>query len=85
MILSLITGLATSPYVAFKKDKDLDMYTLGCLTMSCVCLSMSVINMLRLPFKPYMILIPSFVLSVFSSVMIAKDTKDRFSRKKDDD
>lgn len=85
MILSLITGLATSPYVAFKKDKDLDMYTLGCLTSSCACLTMSVMNMLRLPFKPWMILIVCFVLSVVSTVMIAVDTKDRFSRKKDDD
>jgi len=85
MILSLITGLATSPYVAFKKDKDLDMYTLGCLTMSCVCLSMSVLNMLRLPFKPWLILIACFVLSVFSTAMIVVDTKDRFGRKKNDD
>jgi hypothetical protein len=84
MILSLITGLATSPYVAFKKDKDLDMYTLGCLTMSCASLSMSVMNMLRLPFKPWMILIVCCVLSLFSTAMIATDTAHRFSRKDDD-
>jgi len=77
-------GLITSPVVAFQKDKDLDMSTLISLICSCMCSAMIVQRMIGFPFKSppiMMILAVCCVSSGFSSVMITKDTYDRFTRK----
>ena len=77
-------GLVTAPVVAFQKDKDLDMSTLISLICSCMCSAMIVQRMIGFPFKSppiMMILAVCCVSSGFSSVMITKDTYDRFTRK----
>jgi len=77
-------GLVTAPVVAFQKDKDLDVSTLISLICSCMCSAMIVQRMIGFPFKSppiMMILAVCCVSSGFSSVMITKDTYDRFTRK----
>ena len=77
-------GLITSPVVAFQKDKDLDVSTLISLICSCMCSAMIVQRMIGFPFKSppiMMILAVCCASSCCSSVMITKDTYDRFTRK----
>ena len=77
-------GLVTAPVVAFQKDKDLDMSTLISLICSCMCSAMVVQRLIGFPFKAppiMMILAVCCVSSGFSSVMVTKDTYDRFTRK----
>ena len=77
-------GLVTAPVVAFQKDKDLDMSTLISLICSCMCSAMIVQRMIGFPFKSppiMMILAACCASSCFSSVMVTKDTYDRFTRK----
>jgi len=76
-------GLVKSPAVAFDKNKDLDMSTLISLICSCMCSAMIVQRMIGFPFKSppiMMILAVCCASSCFSSVMITKDTYDRFTR-----
>ena len=76
-------GLIKAPVVAFQKDKDLDTSTLISLICSCMCSAMVVQRLIGAPFKPpplMMILGVCFASSCFSSVMITKDTYDRFTR-----
>ena len=77
-------GLVTAPVVAFQKDKDLDVSTLISLICSCMCSAMIVQRMIGFPFKSppiMMILGVCCISSGFSSVMVTKDTYDRFTRK----
>ena len=77
-------GLIKSPVVAFQKDKDLDMSTLISLICSCMCSAMIVQRMIGFPFKspPIMMMLGvCCISSCFSSVMVTKDTYDRFTRK----
>ena len=72
-------GLIKSPVVAFQKDTS----TLISLICSCMCSAMVVQRLIGAPFKPpplMMILGVCFASSCFSSVMITKDTYDRFTR-----
>ena len=76
-------GLVTAPVVAFQKDKDLDVSTLISLICSCMCSAMIVQRMIGFPFKSppiMMILAVCCASSCCSSVMITKDTYDRFTR-----
>ena len=77
-------GLFTAPVVAFQKDKDLDMSTLISLICSCLCSAMVVQRMVNFPFKspPIMMMLAACCfLSCCSSVMLTKDTYDRFTHK----
>jgi ABC-type Fe3+-siderophore transport system permease subunit len=77
-------GLFTAPVVAFQKDKDLDMSTLISLICSCMCSVMIVQRMINFPVKspPFMMMLAACCLSsCCSSVMVTKDTYDRFTRK----
>src|SRR6056300_250379 len=77
-------GLFTAPVVAFQKDKDLDMSTLISLICSCMCSVMIVQRMINFPVKspPFMMMFAAWCLSsCCSSVMVTKDTYDRFTRK----
>ena len=76
-------GLFTAPVVAFQKDKDLDMSTLISLICSCLCSAMIVQRMVSFPFKspPIMIMLAACCFSsCSSSVMVTRDTYDRFTR-----
>lgn len=76
-------GLFTAPVVAFQKDKDLDMSTLISLICSCLCSAMIVQRMVSFPFKspPIMMMLAACCFSsCSSSVMITRDTYDRFTR-----
>ena len=76
-------GLFTAPIVAFQKDKDLDASTMISLICSCLCSAMVVQRMVNFPFKspPIMMMLAACCfLSCSSSVMITKDTYDRFTR-----
>lgn len=77
-------GLFTAPVVAFQKDKDLDMSTLISLICSCLCSAMVVQRMVNFPIKspPFMMALAACCfLSCCSSVMLTKDTYDRFTHK----
>jgi len=77
-------GLFTAPVVAFQKDKDLDASTMISLICSCLCSAMVVQRMVNFPFKspPIMMkLAACCFLSCCSSVMLTKDTYDRFTHK----
>ena len=77
-------GLFTAPVVAFQKDKDLDMSTLISLICSCLCSAMIVQRMVSFPFKspPFMMALAVCCFSsCSSSVMLTKDTYDRFTHK----
>ena len=66
------------------KDKDLDMSTLISLICSCLCSAMVVQRMVNFPFKspPIMMMLAACCfLSCCSSVMLTKDTYDRFTHK----
>jgi len=76
-------GLFTAPVVAFQKDKDLDMSTLISLICSCLCSAMIVQRMVSFPFKspPIMMMLAACCFSsCSSSVMVTRDTYDRFTR-----
>ena len=76
-------GLIKSPKTAFDKNKDLDVSTFISLLCSCMCSAMVVQRMISFPFKSppiLMILAVCCVSSCFSSVMLTKDTFDRFTR-----
>ena len=76
-------GLIKSPKTAFDKNKDLDVSTFISLLCSCMCSAMVVQRMISFPFKSppiLMILAVCCVSSCFSSVMLTKDTYDRFTR-----
>ena len=76
-------GLIKSPKTAFDKNKDLDVSTFISLLCSCMCSAMVVQRMISFPFKSppiLMILAVCCVSSGFSSVMLTKDTYDRFTR-----
>jgi hypothetical protein len=76
-------GLVTAPVVAFQKDKDLDISTLISLICSCMCSAMVVQRMIGFPIKspPIMMMLGvCFASSCLSSVMVTKDTYDRFTR-----
>ena len=77
-------GLLTAPVVAFQKDKDLDTSTLISLICSCMCSAMVVQKMISFPLKspPYLMMLAACCLSsCCSSVMVTKDTYDRFTHK----
>ena len=77
-------GLFTAPVVAFQKDKDLDASTMISLICSCLCSAMIVQKMVKIPFKapPIMMMLAVCCFSsCCSSVMLTKDTYDRFTRK----
>jgi len=77
-------GLFTAPVVAFQKDKDLDASTMISLICSCLCSAMVVQRMVNFPFKSppiIMMLAACCFLSCCSSVMLTKDTYDRFTHK----
>ena len=76
-------GLFTAPVVAFQKDKDLDMSTLISLICSCLCSIMVVQRMVSFPIKspPFMMALAACCFSsCSSSVMVTRDTYDRFTR-----
>ena len=76
-------GLIKSPKTAFDKNKDLDVSTFISLLCSCMCSAMVVQRMISFPFKspPILIILAvCCVSSCFSSVMLTKDTFDRFTR-----
>ena len=76
-------GLIKSPITAFDKNKDLDVSTIISLLCSCMCSAMVAQRMMGFPFKspPIMIMLAvCCVSSIFSSVMLTKDTYDRFTR-----
>ena len=76
-------GLVTAPVVAFQKDKDLDTSTLISLICSCMCSAMVVQRMIGFPFKspPIMMMLGlCCASSCLSSIMVTKDTYDRFTR-----
>ena len=77
-------GLLTSPAVAFDKDKDFDVSTFISLLCSCMCSVLVVQRMISFPFKSppiLMMLALCCFSSCSSSVMLTKDTFDRFTRK----
>ena len=77
-------GLIKSPKTAFDKNKDLDTSTMMSLLSSCMCSAMIVRLMMRFPVKPFPILVMLAVCCVsscFSTVMLTRDTYDRFTRK----
>ena len=77
-------GLIKSPKTAFDKNEDLDVSTMISLLSSCMCSAMVVRLMIRFPIKPFPIWVMLAVCCVssgFSSVMLTKDTYDRFTRK----
>src|SRR5210317_1023680 len=76
--------LIKSPKTAFDKNEDLDVSTLISLLCSCMCSAMVVQRMIGFPFKSppiMMMLAVCCASSCCSSVMITKDTYDRFTRK----
>lgn len=77
-------GLLTSPAVAFDKDKDFDVSTFISLLCSCMCSAMIVQRLIGFPFKAppiWIMLAICCFSSCSSSVMLTKDTYDRFTRK----
>lgn len=76
-------GLIKSPVTAFNKDQDLDISTIVSLSSSCMCSTMMVMGMMKFPFKtPPMMMMLLFccISSCFSTIMLSKDTYDRFTR-----
>ena len=74
-------GLVTSPFVAFNPDKDLEGSTLASYICSCLCATFTVMQLMKSPIKPFMIIGLCAFISCFSTVALSKDTYDRFTRK----
>ena len=77
-------GLFTAPVVAFLKGNGLDASTMISLFCSCLCSAMVVQSMVNFPFKspPIMMMLAACCFSsCCSSVMLTKDTYDRFTHK----
>lgn len=74
-------GFITSPFDAFNPDKDLEGSVLGSYISSCVCSTCVVMMLSRFPVKPFLPLTLCFLSSFLTTIMLSKDTYDRFTRK----